>query len=176
MLSFVPPPPVQRAKAKVANDLMSAGEIRLLTRDDGCNSHMWSCDRLPLLTVAPVNHVHAKISPNQGIPDAQMSTSHTTMYLSLEHGNRCGAIDAFFFYGTIKLVSLMHPKICFGSPKHIMLSDIRIGQMPPLLTRRCLCLSPLLPPPFVQLFPARVLVCSELQSGSRSSIQNQMRV
>lgn len=55
--------------------------------------------------------------------------------------------------------------------KHIMLSDIRIGQMRPLLTRRCLCLSPL-----VQFFSAWVLVCSELQSGSRSFIPNQMRV
>lgn len=43
--------------------------------------------------------------------------------------------------------------------------------MPPLLTRRCLCLSLL-----VQLFSARVLVCAELQSGSRPFIQNQMRV
>lgn len=77
------------------------------------------------------------------------------------------------FYGTIKLVSLMHHPLKYASPppEHITLSDIRIGQMPPLLTRLCLCLSPL-----VQFFSAWVLVCSELQSGSRSFIQNQMRV
>lgn len=81
--------------------------------------------------------------------------------------------NCVFLYGTIKLVSLMHhpQKSAFFPPQRIMLSDIGIGQMPPLLTRRCLCLSLL-----VQFFSARVLVCSELQSGSRPFIQNQMRV
>lgn len=46
-----------------------------------------------------------------------------------------------------------------------------ICQISPLLTRRCLSLS--FP---VQFLSAWVLVCSELQIGPRSFIQNQMRV
>lgn len=70
----------QYRDAKIANDLMSAEEILLIMRDDGCNIHMWNYDRLPLLTVAPVNHMHVKVSHNQGIPGAQMSPSHETMF------------------------------------------------------------------------------------------------
>lgn len=57
----------QHRDAKVANELTSAEEILLIMRADGCNVQQ-NYDRLPQLTVAPVNHVHAKVSPNQMIP------------------------------------------------------------------------------------------------------------
>lgn len=73
----------------------------------------------------------------------------------------------FYLWGTI----LWNRCWVFLFFQPVTLADARICQMPPLLTRRCLCLSLL-----VQLFSAWVLVCSELQSGSRPFIQNQMRV
>lgn len=76
-----------------------------------------------------------------------------------------------FLYGTIKLVSLMHDPLKYAfSPAQNVIRHLHWSGASSL-TRRCLCLSPL-----VQLFSAWVLVCAELQSGSRPFIQNQMRV
>lgn len=137
-------------------------------------------ERVPPLTVAPiaVNDLHIKVNHHQGplkhIKQCLLSVYHVcwTDVISLYYYIKCKS--AVFLDQT----SVFEAPFCeiygwfffiFFQP--VRLAAARICQMPPLLTPRCLCLSLL-----VQLFSARVLVGSELQSRSRPFIPNQMRV
>lgn len=132
----------QHRDAKVANELVSAEAILLIMRADGCNIQQ-NYDRLPQLTVAPVNHMHVKVSPNQMIPAPHLKQCWLTLYLAGSQiksdafwymlYKNCG----FFFFNSRDNQTCVFdapaPQSCF-LPQHIMLSDIRIGQMPPLLS------------------------------------------
>lgn len=82
----------QHRDAKVANELMSTEEILLIMRADGCNIQQ-NYDRLPQLTVAPVNHMHVKVSPNQMISAPHLKQCWLNLYLA---GSQIKS-DAFWY-------------------------------------------------------------------------------